>query len=71
MISRFVEIDNGKKLSVPRADYLTHIVRSPVQKQHSMNKSKKKFEEIHLIDRNLKMLKNLQRVESATRFNDL
>ena len=71
MISRFVEIDNGQRLSVPWAAYLTHIVRSPVQKQHSLNKDKKKIEDIHLLNKNLKLLENLNRVESTTKFNDL
>ena len=71
MISRFVEIDNGHRLSVPRAAYLTHMMRSPVQKHHSLSKDKKKIEDIHLLNKNLKLLENLSKVESTTKFNDL
>ena len=59
LINRFVEIDNGHRLSVPRAAYMTHLAKSPVQKQHSLSKDKKKLEDIHILNSNLAMLRNL------------
>ena len=71
LINRFVEIDNGHRLSVPRAAYMTHLARSPVQKNHSLNKDIKKLEDIHILNTNLAMMRNLQKVESKTRVSDL
>ena len=42
LLNRFVEIQKGQHLSVPRAEYKMHLTKNPVQKNHSLNMDKKK-----------------------------
>ena len=43
MLNKFMDIQRGQQLSVPRATYKTHERKSPVQKNHSLNYDKKKL----------------------------
>ena len=59
LLNKFVEIQKGHQLSVPRADYKTHLTKNPVQKNHSLNYDKKKQQDIKLLRDNLEMMKRI------------